>query len=69
MHLPSNVSVALCSTITATVDDAVENPYERLRAKILTTYGKTRWQRAFALLDHPDLSDHRPSALMADILT
>jgi hypothetical protein len=68
MRLPSNVSVALRATITAAVDEAVENPYERLRTKILATYGKTRWQRAFALLDHPDLGDRRPSALMSDMV-
>ena len=67
MRLPANVSVALRSTISAAVDEAVENPYERLRTKILATYGKTRWQRAFALLDHPDLGDRRPSALMSDM--
>jgi hypothetical protein len=68
MRLPAAVSVALRSTITAAVNEAVENPYERLRTKLLATYGKTRWQRAFALLDHPDIGDRRPSALMSDMV-
>ena len=28
--------------------------HERLCTKLLAIYGKTRWQRAFALLDHPE---------------
>ena len=68
MRLPAAVSTALRSTITAAVNEAVENPYEQLRTKLLAIYGKTRWQRAFALLDHPDLGDRRPSALMSDMV-
>jgi len=68
MRLPAAVSTSLRSTITAAVNEEVEDPYERLRTKLLATYGKTRWQRAFALLDHPDLGDRRPSALMSDMV-
>jgi hypothetical protein len=67
MRLPSHVSVALRSTILAAVNEAVQDPFEQLRAKLCTTYGKTKWQRAFALLDHPDLGDRRPSSMMAEM--
>jgi hypothetical protein len=29
----------------------------------------TKWQMAYALLDHPDLGDRRPSAMMAEMLS
>jgi hypothetical protein len=32
------------------------------------SFGKTKWQMAYALLDHPDLGDRRPSAMMAEML-
>jgi len=68
MRLPEQVSIALRATILTAINDDIADPYEQLRAKLVTTYGKTRWQRAFALLDHPDLGDRRPSSLMAEML-
>ncbi len=32
------------------------------------SFGKTKWQMTYALLDHPDLGDRRPSAMMAEML-
>ncbi len=32
------------------------------------SFGKTKWQMAYALLDHPDLGDRRPSVMMAEML-
>ncbi len=32
------------------------------------SYGKTKWQMAYALIDHPDLGDRHPSAMMAEML-
>jgi hypothetical protein len=29
----------------------------------------TKWQMAYSLLDHPDLGDRRPSAMMAEMLS
>ena len=65
VRLPANVSAAMRSVITHANNNVVEDPYERLRTKLLSTYGKTR---AFALLDHPELGDRRPSALMSDMV-
>jgi hypothetical protein len=34
-----------------------------------TSYGRTRWQRGFAIIDHPDLlGDRRPSRMMSEML-
>ena len=45
-----------------------DDPYEQLREKLITKFGKTHWQRAFALLNHPDLGDRHPSVMMAKML-
>jgi hypothetical protein len=36
---------------------------------LLGSYGMTKWQMAYSLLDHPDLGDRRPSAMMAEMLS
>jgi len=55
--------ILLLSVTPDTVD-----PYETLKGKLVADYGRTKWQRAFALLDHPDIGDRRPSRLMGDML-
>jgi hypothetical protein len=35
--------------------------YLLIKNALLTSFGKTKWQMAYALLDHPDLGDRRPS--------
>ena len=67
MRLPEAVSIAMRSLLLSVNADTAD-PYELLRTKLTTTYGKTRWQRAFSLLDHPDLGDRRPSAMMAEMV-
>jgi len=67
MRLPEAVSIsvrALLLSITATTED----PYEQLKTRLTKNFGKTRWQRAFELLDHPEIGDRRPSRLMSDML-
>ena len=67
MRLPEQVSISLRSLLL-TMGDSTEDPYEQLRDKLIAKFGKTRWQRAFALLDHPDLGDRRPSSMMEEML-
>jgi len=67
MRLPEQVSISLRSLLLSVDEDTVD-PYEQLKEKLITKFGKTRWQRAFALLDHPDLGDRRPSTMMAEML-
>jgi hypothetical protein len=40
-----------------------------MKEALLGSYGMTKWQMAYALLDHPDLGDRRPSAMMAEMLS
>ena len=67
MRLPEHVSISLRALLLS-MNESTDDPYEQLREKLITKFGKTRWQRAFALLDHPDLGDRRPSVLMAEML-
>jgi hypothetical protein len=46
----------------------VDDPYERLEAKLTASYQRSPWQLAFDLLDMPDLCDRRSSVLMDTML-
>ena len=67
MKLPESVLVSVRDVIQ-TVDDNTENPYGLLKARLLTSFGATKWQLAAKLLDYPPLGDARPSALMDNML-
>lgn len=67
MRLPADVSITLRSFLLS-VTDATVAPYTDLKEQLSVAFGKTRWQRAFAILDHPDLGDRRPSRMMGDLL-
>ncbi len=47
-------------SLLLSINDDTANPYGLLKQKLTSTYGKTRWQQAFTLLDHPDLGDRAP---------
>jgi hypothetical protein len=71
VKLPEDVIMSVRALIT----EIEANPtleatsYQRLKEALLGSYGKTKWQMAYALLDHPDLGDRRPSAMMAEMLS
>jgi len=68
MKLPEAVSMSLRAFLLG-VTEATEDPYGLLKDRLITVYGKTRWQRAFALLHHPDLGDRRPSQMMGEMMS
>ncbi len=45
-----------------------ETSYTLMKEALMGSYGKTKWQMAYVLLDHPELGDRRPSAMMAEML-
>jgi len=65
--LPEAVMLS-CRSLVGEINPGTEDAYEQLRDHLTTAFGKTRWQRAFAILDHPDLGDRRPSAMMTQML-
>jgi hypothetical protein len=71
MKLPEDVVMLVRALISEIEADPVkqENSYQQLKDALLGSYGKTKWQMAYSLLDHPDLGDRRPSAMMAEMLS
>jgi len=65
--LPEAVMLS-CRSLVGEINPDTVDAYEQLRDHLTTAFGKTRWQRAFAILDHPDLGDRRPSAMMTQML-
>ena len=66
-RLPEAVAVSMRSLLQR-IDDTTQDAYEQLKAGLLHKYGKSKWQRGFAIIDHPDIGDRRPSQLMSDML-
>jgi hypothetical protein len=70
MKLPEDVVMSVLALVSAIEADPVkqEESYTLIKEALLGSYGKTKWQMAYALLDHPELGDRRPSAMMAEML-
>jgi hypothetical protein len=70
MKLPEDVVMSVRSLVSAIEADPVkqETSYNLMKEALLGSYGKTKWQMAYALLDHPELGDRRPSTMMAEML-
>jgi hypothetical protein len=67
MKLPTEVLKSVRSVITTTPADG-EDIYERLKTRLLSSHGRSKWKLANQLLDHLALGDNRPSALMDSML-
>jgi hypothetical protein len=50
------------------VPEPGEDIYATLKARLLGSYGPSKWKLANKLLDHPSLGEGRPSALMDSML-
>jgi hypothetical protein len=70
MKLPEDVVMSVRALVSAIELDPVkqEESYTLIKEALMGSYGKTKWQMAYALLNHPDLGDRRPSAMMAEML-
>jgi HEPN domain-containing protein len=70
MKLPQDVVMSVRALVSAIEADPVkqEASYTLIKEALMGSFGKTKWQMAYALLDHPDLGDRRPSAMMAEML-
>ncbi len=65
--LPQNIMVSVRGLIMNATSSST--PYEDLKAKLVSSYTLTRWQRINKLIHHPALGDRRPTALMDAMLT
>ena len=65
--LPQDIMVSVRGLVrnSATVSTT---PYEDLKAKLVSSYQLTRWQRVAKVIHHPGLGDRRPTALMDAML-
>jgi hypothetical protein len=70
MKLPEDVVMSVRSLVSAIEADPVkqEESYTLMKQALLGSCGKTKWQMAYALLDHPELGNRRPPAMMAEML-
>ena len=66
--LPEDVVTSIINIIQTThlhPDDA----YNRIKNRLVTDFAPSKWERIERILDHPDLGDRRPSAMMAAMLS
>ena len=64
---PQKIMVSVRSQIMG-LAAASETPYEDLKAKLVSSYTLSRWQKVSKLIHHPGLGDRRPTALMDPML-
>ena len=64
--LPQNIMVSVRGLIMNATSSST--PYEDLKAKLVSSYTLSRWQRINKLIHHPALGDRRPTALMDAML-
>ena len=62
--LPQKIMVSVRGLIMDSAASS-ETPYEDLKAKLVSSYTLSRWQKVSKLIHHPGLGDRRPTALMA----
>ena len=70
-HAMAKIPVEVLSSIKSTMNGltaATHDPYEQLCTALSKAHGLSRWQQGFALLNHPELGDRRPSRMMSEML-
>ena len=65
--LPQKIMVSVRGLIMSSTASS-STPYEDLKAKLVSSYTLSRWQRVAKLIHHPGLGDSRPTALMDAML-
>jgi hypothetical protein len=70
MKLLEDVVMSVRSLVSVIEADPVkqEESYTLMKEALLGSYGKTKWQMVYALLDHPELGDRRLSAITVEML-
>ena len=57
-RLPEAVTMSMRS-LPQRIDNTTQDAYEQLKAGLLHKYGKSKWQRGFAIINHPDITGLR----------
>ena len=66
--LPPKVLTQCRDIIIAASGDEEQDPFGRLRERLVGSYTPSKWQLAYQIIHHPDIGDRRPSQLMASML-
>ena len=66
--LPQKIMVSVRGLIMGSATSS-ETPYEDLKAKLVSLYTLSRWQKVSKLIHHPGLGDGRPTAFIDTMLT
>ena len=65
--LPQAIMVSVQSLIMTSTSSST-SPFEDLKAKLVSSYNLTRWQRVAKVIHHPALGDRRPTPMMDSML-
>jgi len=65
--LPQKIMVSVRGLIMGSTASS-ETPYEDLKAKLVSLFTLSRWQKVSKLIHHPGLGDRHPTALMDAML-
>jgi hypothetical protein len=68
MKLPEEVLKTVQDLVTSVQDDTPD-AYKRLKFRLLSGFGLSKWQLAGKIIDHPMAGDARPSALLDNMLS
>ena len=66
--LPKDVITSIQHVIE-NITPSTADPYDRVKTHLVRDITPTKWRRMDTLLDHPNLGDRRPSAIMYAMLT
>ena len=70
-HILTALPTSVVNSIIDLVDEVDEHPddcYTLLKERLMGKYSLSKWSRCAAIVDHDQLGDRRPSALMDDML-
>ena len=65
--LPGDIVTSIRAVLLS-ISPSTEDPYDRIKARLVTDFAPSVWQRAENILNHPALGDRRPSVMMAAML-
>jgi hypothetical protein len=66
-QLPEDVMISIRSVLDEVTPDTLD-AFEQVKEALCTSYGRTRWQCGYSIIDHPELGDRRPSRMMSEMI-
>jgi len=66
-QLPEDVMISIRSVLDVVTPETLD-AFEQVKEALCTSYGRTRWQCGYSIIDHPELGDRRPSRMMSEMI-